>query len=414
MSMIEAYTARRTARRPRPHLVPEVPPMSFSEGVITADHAFRVRTANGPAAAVLGWDRPEDLAEHLDRTDWGILTPATRRHLVGALADRRRWEGTTTLTRRDGTAVEVVLTACSLNGSAGMPAGVVLVLRPVATTDDREPSGPDEDTFKVADLPGHFLLHYQPEVDLASGQVTSAEALLRWRHPALGLVSPGATLSQPMWAARLADLETWTHAAACRQAARWALTDHPLRVSVNLSSRQLADPALVQRIRASVSCSRVPAACLAVEIRHSDVLLRPSLVRRVVQALTAERIAVIVDHFDDSVPDRLIAGLAISELKLAPHTTKEIATSASRQRTVRALVELAHELGATTTAGMVEHAADAAVLGALGVDRAFGNHFSPPLAPDDLFTPVEIDRRTLAVVPPAVPPVQAGVLQLVR
>ena len=124
MSMMAEHTLRRT-RPVRPAPVPAGATLALSEGVITADHAFEVRTVNGSAAEFLGWSSSQGLADHLNDTSWSILPASTQRDMRAALAHRRRWEGSVALVRRDGTTVESVVTAWIITIPASAGAGAL-------------------------------------------------------------------------------------------------------------------------------------------------------------------------------------------------------------------------------------------------------------------------------------------------
>ncbi|MCU1453872.1 MAG: phospholipase [Acidimicrobiales bacterium] len=359
--------------------------LPLSEGVIRSDHTLDVRAANHAAAALLGWDTAHDLVQALNQTSWSVMDPAVRRSMQTTLAVRGRWEGQTVLRRRDGGELDATITACTLRGSPGVPSGVIMVIRPVHGV--APPDGPDpRDAYQVSGLPGRFVLYYQPEIDLRTGVVASAESLLRWHHPGLGTVSPGAALADASWAMRLAGLEVWSVFAACRQAATWADQSWPIRVSVNLSHHHLEDPELVDRFRRALTVTGVPRRCLAVEMPFSALSDMPMRARRVAADLDTEGVSVIIDDVNGSATAGTFDGIRTTAIKLDRSLTSGISASPTQQETVRRALLMAASLGATVTAEAIETTADLEVVRALGCHGAFGHVFSPPQTAADLRT----------------------------
>ena len=180
-----------------------------------------------------------------------------RRDLPRALLNHGRWEGEVEGLHRDGdlrAGAALGVLPPRHRGRAGRHPG--RRPRPGRRSIDSVVRVDDEECHSEPGLPGLFVLHYQPEVNLEHLSVVSCEALLRWHHPGLGLLSPGGFLGEPDLAARLEALGAWTFFAACRQAALWT-ADHDLRVTVNISGQQLADRELAGRVRLAMTAAGV-------------------------------------------------------------------------------------------------------------------------------------------------------------
>ncbi|MCU1351152.1 MAG: hypothetical protein JWM05_361 [Acidimicrobiales bacterium] len=356
----------------------------LSEGVIHTDHTLRALAANQAAAAMLGWGNELELVHELNRASWSLMPANVRRDMQMTLAVRGRWEGRARLERRDGTRLEATVTACALRGSPGVSAGVVLVIRQISGIARPDQATGHPDSFEVTGLPGRFVLYYQPEIDLRTGIVTSCESLLRWHHPGLGTVSPGAAFADPAWAPRLAPLEVWAVFAACRQAASWAEHGWPMRVTVNLSHQHLNDPELVDRLRRALVVTSVPRSCIAVEMPTSALIQLGDRARRVAADMADEGVSVIVDDVTETVPISAFDEIRPGVIKLDRTMINGLHQSVEKQHRVRRALVLAGSLGAKVTAEAVETADDLAAARDLGCDRAFGYVFSPPQTAEDL------------------------------
>ena len=119
---------------------------------------------------------------------------------------------------------------------------------------------------------GEMTLFYQPQVSLATGEVVGAEALIRWRHPEWGMVSPGRFIPLAEETGLIVPLGEWVLREACRQAAAWARQGRPLRVSVNLSARQLGEPGLVPSVRAALEASGLDPRWLDLELTETALI----------------------------------------------------------------------------------------------------------------------------------------------
>jgi len=387
--VIELLSERRRRRLARSaplgvdHLVP------LSEGVIEADADGRVLAANGAAAELLGWDHPVSLTSALQASGWsriGLDGDELRREL-GA---RARWCARRKLRRRDGTLLDAVVTACALHASSGGHAGVVTTIRRATVADAVALASIDlargatrrvDDAFAVEGLPGHLCLYYQPELDLRTRTPVGVEALLRWWHPGLGVVSPGPALSHHRWAPRFAEVEVWSIFAVCRQIASWSAAGHPMPVAVNVSRWHLVDLELVDRVRRALAASAIDPALLIIDLPVSALHQDPDRFRRAVAALAEVGVRCAVDDATAAVPDRLLAGLPLEAIKLARPGG---GGSARPPGTALAMgLALARRLSVPAVAKAIETDAELAQVEELGFERAFGHLLGAPLPAND-------------------------------
>lgn len=380
----ETLTARQVEREARAATIDPEQVVPLSEAVIVADHSFTVQAANRAASDLLGWTEPRHLVRDLNQVSWSILGAAKLREIQVALVMRGRWSGSAVLERRDGSMFEAFVTACSLHAARDIPSGVVVTIRSRVVGNGSSGLPADAESFGVTGLPGSFCLHYQPEVDLRDGSVTGCEALLRWWHPGLGMVSPGPALAHPKWAARLAGLETWSVFAACRQAAAWAEKGRPARIALNVSEQHMNDPELLHRVRQAVVITGVDPSWLAIDLPVAALVRTPALARRVAAGLAELGVVVVVDSVYGAVPPETFDGIPASVLKIIPGNVGR-SSAGSVDRPAEAAIELARSIGATSVAKSVETAADLRAVRGIGFDRAFGHVFSPAVGPAELF-----------------------------
>ncbi|HLH29296.1 MAG TPA: EAL domain-containing protein, partial [Acidimicrobiales bacterium] len=144
---------------------------------------------------------------------------------------------------------------------------------------------------------GQLLLHYQPQLDLRTGQLQAVEALVRWQHPELGLVPPAEFLPLAEEAGLMRRLTDFVLDRAVGQATAWRRDGHQVRVSVNLSATNLQDAEIVDRIRFALARHRCRPEALAVEVTESSVMADRMRSEEVLQRLRAVGVRVSIDDF---------------------------------------------------------------------------------------------------------------------
>jgi EAL domain-containing protein (putative c-di-GMP-specific phosphodiesterase class I) len=223
---------------------------------------------------------------------------------------------------------------------------------------------------------GQLELHYQPIVDLRSGRIAGAEALLRWRHPSLGLLSPGAFLPQAESSGLMPEVGKWALGEACCQMQRWlALNWWPFRLAVNVSASQVA-PQFGEQVKQALADAGLPADHLEIELTESVAFGDPAIFP-VFDALRAVGVRFAADDFGTGYS-------CLQHLKCCPITTLKIDQSFvaglaadARDRTiVRAVIQLAHGLGMDVVAEGVETPASLALLRDAGCDAVQGFLFA--------------------------------------
>ena len=224
-------------------------------------------------------------------------------------------------------------------------------------------------------------LYYQPKVDTQTGEVRSAEALVRWAHPTRGLISPADFIPLAEECGLIGAIGGWVVREACRQTRAWQLDGVPtLRVSVNLSASQFRDSGLVQSIRSALDDAGLEARYLEVELTESAVMSDPEKSIAVLEHLSAMGVLVSVDDFGTGYSSMsYLRRFPIDKLKIDRVFIDEIASRPEDASIVRAIVSLAHSLRLKVVAEGVETPAQLEFLRTAGCDEYQGYHFSRPL-----------------------------------
>jgi diguanylate cyclase len=228
-----------------------------------------------------------------------------------------------------------------------------------------------------------LLLHYQPQVDLATGDIVGAEALLRWQHHERGLVSPTEFIPVLEETGYIIPVGAWVLDEACRQARAWQDAGFaPLRIAVNLSARQLGRESLVYAVQHALEESGLDPSCLELEITESLLLEDAEAGLRSVERLknAVGGLSISIDDFGTgySSLSRLKA-LPIERLKIDRSFIDGVPVDPEDSAITAAVVSLAHSMRLHVTAEGVETAEQLAFLHARGCDEAQGFYFSRPL-----------------------------------
>ncbi|HYC41918.1 MAG TPA: EAL domain-containing protein [Noviherbaspirillum sp.] len=251
-------------------------------------------------------------------------------------------------------------------------------------------------------LAGNQLqLHYQPKVSLRSGRIVGAEALLRWKHPERGMVSPGIFIPVAEETGLILDLGTWVLEEACRQIRQWrdAGVDVP-PVAVNLSSRQF-DGHLPDRIQEVLERHGITPDRIKLEITETLLVRGPDTVIPIMNELAARGLALALDDFGTGYSSlAYLKKFPISTLKIdrafvigLPHEENDCAIA-------RAIVTMGQQLRQEIVAEGVETPEQMAFLRDLGCDQLQGYLFSPPVAPGDFERMVRDNKRlNLSIAP---------------
>ncbi|RKR90790.1 diguanylate cyclase/phosphodiesterase with PAS/PAC sensor(s) [Micromonospora pisi] len=238
---------------------------------------------------------------------------------------------------------------------------------------------------------GEFTVDYQPIVALTDGSLRAVEALVRWRHPELGLLGPDQFIGLAEETGLIIRLGRWVLHQACAYGSRWRreFPDTRLVVSVNLAVRQANDPGVVDMVAEVLRDTGFPAELLQLEITESAVMATGGEPVRSLRRLAALGVRLAIDDFGTGYSNlAYLRRLPIHSLKLAAPFVEGIrsgdALALVDERIVDALVRLAHALGLSVTAEAVETARQADRLRALNCDTGQGLFYGAPVAAEGI------------------------------
>jgi diguanylate cyclase (GGDEF)-like protein len=243
-----------------------------------------------------------------------------------------------------------------------------------------------------------IVVHYQPIVDLDNLTVTGAEGLVRWQHPVMGLIPPGAFVQTVEQTGLIGPLTRHVLESAIAECVAWRKGGRELSVAVNLSVRNLLDRDLPKEIERLLDVYGLPANALQLEITESMIMSDPDRAVATVTRLSALGVRMSVDDFGTGYSSLAnLRRLPIDELKIDRSFVSPMLTDESDLIIVRSTINLGHDLGLKIIAEGVEDADTLQRLALLGCDLAQGYHLSRPLASADF------DRWLLDAAPVAPP-----------
>jgi diguanylate cyclase (GGDEF)-like protein len=233
---------------------------------------------------------------------------------------------------------------------------------------------------------GELVLHYQPQVDLSSGEVSGAEALVRWLHPERGMIVPAQFIPIAEETGMITELGGWVLLTACRQAANWRDAGLGLRrIAVNLSVRQLRQPNFAQRVGATLAETGLPAESLELEITESSIMADPKRSVAVLRELHAMGVQLAVDDFGTGYSSfGYLKRLPLHRIKIDRSFVQDIPTDPDDAAIVQAMLAMARQLGIGVVAEGVETAEQCRFLSRHHCDEAQGYAFSRPLSVEAL------------------------------
>jgi diguanylate cyclase (GGDEF)-like protein len=265
-------------------------------------------------------------------------------------------------------------------------------------------------------------LHYQPLVDVTSGNVVGFEALMRWQRNG-ELVPPAHFIPLAEQTGLIIPLTDWVVGEALRQSAEWARVGHPVRISINVGAKAIGASSHLEAVIEKAAAEHgVPASQLTVEITETDVMTDPVQATRTLAGLKRLGVRVAVDDFGTGYSSlSYLNELPLDEVKIDRSFISRLLREPQTSVIVRAAVDLSHALGLDAVAEGVEDLETLERLTLLGCDRAQGYFFARPMPADTVLswlqryvpTPSVIPAPLVALAPVAVRPKRASTVLVV-
>lgn len=249
---------------------------------------------------------------------------------------------------------------------------------------------------------GELCLHYQPQTDLASGELMGLEALVRWQHPERGMVPPGAFIPLAEECGLIVQLGEWVLQTACRQIRAWSDAGlAPRHTAVNVSTIQLSRGNLVESVRSALAETGVSPNQLELEITESFVMVDRDRSFQSIAELKGLGVRLSIDDFGTGYSSlAYLQQLEVDKLKIDMSFVRDMTRNHGNASIVRAVIAMGHSLGLEVIAEGVEEMAQARHLRALQCDVMQGFLVSRPLPTEDTtrflraFVPVHIIAET--------------------
>ena len=248
-----------------------------------------------------------------------------------------------------------------------------------------------ENDLRRAVAAGEFELWFQPELSTRSGRIAVAEAVLRWRHPVRGVISPASFIPLAEETGLMIPLGEWVIREVCRLASSWQSDGAaPVRVAVNLSATQFRHQNLLEVIRSSLETSGLSPSCLEVELTESSVMTNPEDSAGVLKQLRRMGVTVAIDDFGVGYSSlSYLRRFPIDKLKIDRSFVRDLPNSTTDESIVRAIISLAHSVSLQVVAEGVETEEQLEFIRKLGCDLWQGFYCCEP-------QPAEVFAATLA------------------
>lgn len=240
-----------------------------------------------------------------------------------------------------------------------------------------------------------FQVYYQPQVNSTTGEMIGVEALLRWNHPRRGLISPSLFIPMAEELGLIVPLGEWVLRTACQQVQRWQqLSPSPIRVSVNLSMRQLQQPDLVDRVSVVLEETGLDPSLLVLELTETLMMQDAQQTRQTLWALRELGIGIAIDDFGTGYSSlNYLNQLPINGLKLDRSFIKEVETNDGAATISTAIIAMAQSLRLKIVAEGVETLTQLSFLRDRGCQTIQGFLYSPPLPAAEIQALLQTKRR---------------------
>ncbi|MCG7905421.1 MAG: EAL domain-containing protein [Candidatus Thiodiazotropha taylori] len=259
-----------------------------------------------------------------------------------------------------------------------------------------------ENELRKALAENSLKLAYQPQIDLASNNVITIEALARWNHPDIGAIPPNHFIPIAEECGLINDLGRWVLHSACSQLAQWRQQiGMDLRIAVNVSGIQLLEGRLDSDVRLALSANKLPPSSLELEITESVLMLENHEALNVLSNIKQMGVLVSIDDFGTGYSSlSYIKQFDIDKLKIDRSFICDIRSSDCDRQLVRTIINMGHDLSLKVTAEGIEDQLQLDFLQESGCDLAQGYYISPPVSSGELTQLLQEQQRQLMAQAP--------------
>jgi diguanylate cyclase (GGDEF)-like protein/PAS domain S-box-containing protein len=243
-----------------------------------------------------------------------------------------------------------------------------------------------EQALRIAVEDDEFNLHYQPQVDLATGKIVGFEALLRWQHDQIGAVSPSTFVPVLEETGLIVPIGLWVFSTSCRHRRKWnALLPADCSLSVNLSARQFSDRNLTRQIAQVLELNKLPPHQLEIELTESMLMQDTEYTQSVLKSLKDLGLKLAVDDFGTGYSSlAYLKQFSLDTLKIDKQFIDQLTTSEKDAAIATSIIQLAHNLGLQVIAEGVETEEQVRMLRELGCDMVQGYYFGRPISAEEV------------------------------
>jgi diguanylate cyclase (GGDEF)-like protein len=233
---------------------------------------------------------------------------------------------------------------------------------------------------------GQLVLNYQPKIDIATGEMRSVEALIRWRHPKRGTILPGEFIPIAEESGLIVEIGDWVIREACRQAREWQQRHMPfLRVAVNVSPLQFRQANFVKKVNAALQEHSLDPTYLEIELTEATLMSNAETSVALLEQLSQIGVVVAIDDFGTGYSSMsYLQRFPIDKLKIDRSFISDVASNAGDASIVRAIISLAHGLRLKVIAEGVESEEQLGILKRMGCDQYQGFFRSAAVPPAEI------------------------------
>jgi diguanylate cyclase (GGDEF)-like protein/PAS domain S-box-containing protein len=369
------------------------------DAVIVVDLAGYVRVWNLAAERAYGWDYEAAKGRHLaDIVPW-VAGGAEFETAWAAILERGEWHGKVRLLSHDRSVTTVLASAREVLDAGGRRVAAVFTFRPsvrLPTEGSPKPSNATVVDLRRGIENDEIVVHYQPLIDLRDGSVIGFEALARWEHPDRGLLTPESFMFAAEHSGLIGGVGAIVRRKALRQIAQWRASGHDIHVAINLSARELSDPALVESVAAATAECELEEGTVWFEVTETALVEDMAVAGATLNGLVRTGARVSIDDFGTGWGSLVyLRNFPIHTLKIDREFIAGLPGNLEDAAISRSVIGLGAELGQLVIAEGVETPAQRDALIELGCPVGQGFLFGRPVPANEVsFKPVKLGNQS--------------------